>query len=119
MFGMSSAQLNEQSLTMVRTVFNNFRNHPSYSGYSISKNEHDIEGSASITITLNGENINRFYFYPALGSGKIASIAIYGVELNGHYQSINKSKLIFGLKVDEIEIVTQNTQSPFVDISLS
>ena len=116
MFGFSLNTLNQRSLTMVRTVMNNFRNHPSYREFSISINEHDIEGSASITITKYGQNVNRFYFYPS-SSGSIASIAIYGAELNGHFSSIRNSMNIFGLQVDEIEMVT-NSASPFVDVYL-
>lgn len=116
MFGFSTSRLNSRSLNMVRTVYNNFKSHPSYRDYSIEINEYDIEGSASITITKFGQNVNRFYFYPS-GSGNIASIAIYGAELNGHLNSIRTSKTIFGLKVNEIEFVT-NSASPFVDVYL-
>ena len=38
--------------------------------------------------------------------------------VNSPENSINNSKLAFGLKVSEIEIVNTNTQSPFVDIYL-
>lgn len=68
-------KLNERSLNMVKTVYKNFKNHPSYREFSVSMTEHDIEGSASITITKYGQNVNKFYFYPA-SSGNIASIAI-------------------------------------------
>lgn len=118
MWGISTNQLNERSKTMVRTVYNNFRSHPNYREFSINIDEQDIEGSASITITKYGQNVNKFYFYPNSRNGDIASIAIYGSQLNGHYNSINNSKLAFGLKVSEIEIVNTNTQSPFVDIYL-
>ncbi|MDD4821720.1 MAG: hypothetical protein PHI48_04085 [Bacteroidales bacterium] len=101
---------------MVKTILNNFKNHPTYKDYSVSLNEHDIEGSASITITKYGQNVNKFYFYPA-SSGNIASIAIYGAELSGHLNSIRNSMNIFGLKVDEVEMVT-NSASPFVDVYL-
>lgn len=117
MFGFASNTLNQRSLTMVKTVHNNFKNHPSYREFSVSMTEHDIEGSASITITKYGQNVNKFYFYPD-SSGNITSIAIYGAELSGHYNTISNSKLAFGLKVSDIELVTANTQSPFVDIYL-
>jgi hypothetical protein len=116
MFGFSMNKLNERSLNMVKTVYKNFKNHPSYREFSVSMTEHDIEGSASITITKYGQNVNKFYFYPA-SSGNIASIAIYGAELGGHLNSIRNSMNIFGLKVDEVEMVT-NSASPFVDVYL-
>lgn len=118
MFGFSMNKLNERSLNMVRTVYNNFKNHPTYRDYNISIDENDMQGSASVTVTKSGQFVNKFYFYPNSSIGQIASIAIYGSQLNGHYNSINNSKLAFGLKVSDIELVTANTQSPFVDIYL-
>lgn len=118
MWGHSNNQLNDRSLSMVRTVYNNFRIHPNYIDFTVTIDEHDIQGSASITISKHGQNVNKFYFYPKSGNGNLESIAIYGSHLNGHYNSINGSKLAFGLKVSEIEMVTANTQSPFVDVYL-
>jgi hypothetical protein len=118
MWGISSKQLNDRSLIMVRTVYNNFRTHPNYREFTVTIDEHDIEGSASVTITKSGQNVNKFYFYPNSKTGNIESISIYGSQLNSHYNSINGSKLAFGLKVSEIELVTTNTQSPFVDVFL-
>lgn len=116
MFGFTSHFLNQRSLTMVRTVMSNFKNHSLYKEFSVTLNENDISGSASISIMKYGQNVNRFYFYPN-SSGNIESIAIYGAELNGHFNSIRNSMSIFGLKVNEIEMVTDST-SPFVDVYL-
>lgn len=118
MFGHSSNSLNDRSVTMVKTVYNNMKGHPNYREYSVSIDLNDVQGSASITISKYGQNANKFYFYPNSNNGNIKSIAIYGASLNGHYNSINNSKLAFGLKVSEIEMVTQNTTTPFVDIYL-
>ena len=114
----TSNELNSKSLIMVKTVYNNFRVHPSYSGYTITIDNNDIQGSASITIYRDGLNINKFYFYPNSVNGDIESIAIYGNQLNGHFNSINSSKIAFGLRIIDIELVTQNTMSPFVDVNL-
>ncbi len=115
MWSSSSKKLNERSMKIVKTVYNNMKSHPTYTGFTVTIDEYDIEGSASITLTKNGQNVNKFYFYPKHGNGNIESIAIYGAQLNGHFSSINGSKNVFGLKVSEIEIVT-NSASPFVDV---
>ena len=118
MFGFSTNKLNDRSKAMVKNVYNGFKNHPTYRDFNITIDEHDIQGSASVTITKLGQNVNKFYFYPKQGNGNIESIAIYGSQLNGHYNAINSSKLAFSLRVSEIELVTTNTQAPFVDIYL-
>lgn len=118
MWGFSTNQLNERSKTMVRTVYNNLKNHPNYREFDVSIDLNDVEGSASITITKYGQNINKFFFYPHSSDSNIISIAIYGSSLNDHYSSIKNSKLAFGLKVSEIEVVTEGTISPFVDVYL-
>ncbi len=114
----SRDRFNEKSLYMIRTVYNNFKIHPTFRDYIFLINEHDINGSVSITATKFGQFVNVFYFYSDSTIGQIGSIAIYGSKLDVHYNSINSSKLAFGLKISEIELVTTNTQSPFVDVFL-
>ena len=116
--GFSNNSLNMRSADMVRTVFNNLKNHPSYKDFTVTIKDNDIEGSSSITITKNGQNVSKFYFYPLSSNGNIESIAIYGSQLNEQYNTIKNSKLVFGLRISKIELVTTNTQSPFVDVSL-
>ena len=105
---------NSKSLELITNVYNNMSRH--YPQYRCCINKEDVSNSISIEI-LNGNNyINKYYFYPDVISGNIESIAIYGIALQGHYETISKSKNIFGFKVSRISLVTQNTMSPFVDI---
>lgn len=118
MLGFTNNELNQYSLDMIRTLYHNMASYTGYRIYDISINEYDIQGSASITMSQNGQPINRFYLYPHYQTGRISSIAIYGAYLLDHFNSIRNSGLIFGLKIKEIEMVTTNTQSPFVDVFL-
>jgi hypothetical protein len=89
-----------------------------YSQYAILLNKNDISGSASIEILNNGNYVNKYYFYPDGVRGNIASIAIYGIALQNHYETINRSRNIFGFRVKSVLLITENTMSPFVDINL-
>ena len=104
--------LNEQSLKLVMNIYNNMSNH--YPQYDILINKNDISGSASIEVL----SVNKYYFYPDGVSGNIESIAIYGIALQSHYGTISRTLNIFGLKVKNVALVTQNTISPFVDVNI-
>ena len=92
------------------------KNHPNYRSYTVLINENDLHKSASITTSEFGQLVNKFYFFTDYDDGKITAVLIYGTQLYEHYKTIKQSELVFGLKVSEIESVTFNTQSPFVDI---
>ena len=109
--------LNKQSLALVTNIYNNMSNH--YHQYRIFINKNDISGSASIEVLNQKCLVNKYYFYPDEVLGNIESIAIYGIALQNHYETINRTLNIFGFKVKSIVPVTQNTMSPFLDISLS
>ncbi len=62
-------------------------------------------GSKAIEITKQGHPVNLFLFYESVdGSGKIGSIAIYGLYLNEYLKAIKQAGSIFGLKVDSVEL---------------
>ena len=110
--------LNEKSLALVTNVYNNMYSH--YQQYDISMNRNDVSGSASIDILKQGAYVNKYYFYPDEDklNGDIGSISIYGTHLQSHYETISKSRNIFGFKVKSIDLITQGTMMPFVDIYL-
>ena len=61
--------------------------------------------SKAIEITKHGQPINLFLFYESVdGSGKIGSIAIYGLYLNDYYKAIKQAGSIFGLNVESVEL---------------
>ncbi len=108
--------LNPEGVKLARNIFNNFRTHPNYISYDFDFYEE--LGCAVINITKNGNLVNMYRFYPRPISADIGSIAIYGIALKSHYDTINSTKNIFGFRVSDIEIVSENTTSPFVDIML-
>jgi hypothetical protein len=108
--------LNEQSLRLVMNIYNNMSNH--YHQYDIFINKNDISGSVSIEVLNQGSPVNKYFFYPDGVFGRIESIAIYGVALQSHYETISRTQNIFGFKIKGIALITHNTMSPFVDIHL-
>lgn len=111
---MSTFSLNNKSLTLINNILNNMRKH--YTNYSVFLDETGSSGSVSIEVYKDGNYINSYFFYPTGQNTNIGSIALYGTQLLRHYETINKSKNIFGFRVRNIEMITQNTTSPFLDI---
>lgn len=98
-------RLNSKSQSIVSTLYENMKRHPFYAKYDISMDSSNImsTGCISIVISKNGLMINMFMFCPK-PNGNIHSIAIYGNDLRGHYNTISASKNIFGFKVSDISI---------------
>lgn len=65
---------------------------------------------------FNGNFCNRYLFCPN-ELGEIDSIAIYGLSLQGHYNTISTTMMCFGLKVKKIVFDTKG-DNPFLDIYL-
>lgn len=107
--------LNQSAKELVKNIFNNLATHPNYIDYHCTYKEEPT--CAIINITKNGRNVNMYRFYPDF-SGNLGSIAIYGIALEAHFKTINNSRNIFGFRVSDIELVTNNTIEPFVDITL-
>lgn len=86
-----------------------------YPEWTIFLDKADISGSTSINTYKGNILINKYYFYPNRW-GSIESIAIYGQQLEGHYKTISNSNMIFGFRVKSIDLITNDTVSPYVDI---
>ena len=64
-----------------------------------------------------GQVINLFLFYPQYGgSGKIGSIALYGANLQGHYNAMRSSMTAFGMPISDIQF--DSGIETFLDITL-
>ena len=87
--------LNERSLQMINTIYNNFSSHPTFSKYQIETVNDFRNGIVNLDISLNGNLRNKFMFCPDL-NGNIGSVAIYGAELEGHLTYIIHSGFISG-----------------------
>ena len=76
-----------------------------YQGYEVIKDDISYSDAGAIAIklfSLTGAG-NMFLFYPSIyGSGKIGSCAIYGIQLSGHKNAIERSMTLFGLPVKSI-----------------
>lgn len=108
--------LSRDSVLIIRNIHNVFLTHPNYIGYEFDF--YEDSGCVVFNIKKEGRIANMYRFYAKPLSGEIGSIAIYGRALEGHFKTISHSKIIFGLVVEDIELVTTNTIEPFVDITL-
>lgn len=116
MFGFG--HLNQDSLTRIQNIANGFRNYPAYSAYQIKSYLYDMHsGAYALEISRNGQKINLFLFYPEFGgSGKIGSIALYGANLQGHYNAMCSSMTAFGMPISDIQF--DSGIETFLDITL-
>ena len=110
--------LNQDSLARIQNIVNGFRNYPAYSAYQIKSYLYDMHaGCHAIEISRNGQVINLFLFYPEYGgSGKIGSIALYGANLQGHYNAMRSSMTAFGMPISDIQF--DSGIETFLDITL-
>lgn len=108
--------LNADSQQRIRNIENGFRNYPVYASYSIRNYCYDMQvGVQALEISKNGQSINLFLFYPS-PNGKIGSIALYGANLQGHYNAMKSSMMAFGMPISEINI--EFGVSEYLDIYL-
>lgn len=116
MFGFG--HLNQDSLSRIRNIEMGFRNYPAYVAYQIKSYLYDMRaGCHALEITRNGQTINLFLFYPDVsGSGKIGSIALYGANLQGHYNAMRSSMMAFGMPISDISF--DSGMETFLDITL-
>lgn len=116
----SRLHLNQHSRQLINNIWVNAKNHPMYVGYSVTKDEASYADAGAIAIILRSPrgSVNMFLFYPACdASGKIGSCAIYGANLTGHKQAIERSMTLFGLPVDSVE--WDEGLERFIDVTLS
>ncbi len=111
--------LNQDSLQRIKNIENGFRNFPAYSTYQIKSYLYDMKvGCHALEITRNGQTVNLFLFYPDVnGSGKIGSIALYGANLQGHYNAMRSSMMAFGMPISDISF--DSGVETFLDISIN
>ena len=72
MFGFGYNRFSIESETLIGNVIENFRRNPMYSSYDIESFKNP-NGVISLTVSINGEMINRFDFYANGNHGKIGS----------------------------------------------
>lgn len=108
--------LNQDSQQRIRNIEIGFRNYPAYSAYDIRNYRYDLQnGVQALEVSKNGRMVNLFLFFPGLG-GKIESIALYGSNLQGHYNAMSRSMMAFGMKILSIDF--EYGQSDYLDIYL-
>lgn len=111
--------LNQHSRQLINNIWVNAKGHPMYAGYNVVKDEASYFDAGAIAIKLESPKglMNMFLFYPACdGSGKIGSCAIYGFQLEGHKQAIERSMKLFGLPVETVE--WDEGYEKFLDVTL-
>ena len=109
--------LNQDSQQRIRNIENGFRNHPAYASYIIRNycfDEH--AGVQALEVNKNGQPVNLFLFCPGT-NGKIESIALYGQNLQGHYNAMSRTMMAFGMRITSITY--ESGMSPFLDIHLN
>jgi len=112
------AFLNSESFQIIKNIENGFKNHPLYSKYDVKVWKYDPHADIyALEVSLHGNSVNLFLFYPSVdGSGKIGSIALYGSNLQGHYNAMHSSKMAFGLPISSISF--ESGHSVYLDIYL-
>lgn len=110
--------LNQDSMQRIQNIVNGFRTYPAYAAYDIRSYCYDFKaGVHALEVTRSGQMVNLFLFYPATNrSGKIGSIAVYGSNLQGHYNAMRSSMMAFGMPITDISIESGN--ETFIDIYL-
>lgn len=111
---------NQQSRTMIQNIANNFKAHPMSQKYTIQDYCYDLRaGVHAIEVSKNGQSLSLYLFYPdPAQTGKIGSIAIYGVQLENHLKNILASRTVFGLPIESAEI-DRSGLSDYVDVYLN
>lgn len=110
--------LNQDSMQRINNIVANFRAYPAYSAFQIRSFCYNaMQGIHAIEITRNGNNVNLLLFYPEVQhTGKIGSIAMYGANLQGHYNAMKSSMNAFGMPI--YDITMEEGRSPYIDITL-
>ena len=116
----NSCYLNAKTQQLAVNVYNNLKRHPVYMNYQVVISPYN-SGTASIDIdiyrkgqSINSQSITRFMFCGDY-TGELHSIAIFGIQLDGHLRNIKSSMKIFGLDVKSVNLDTEGF-SPFVDV---
>lgn len=115
---MMYGHLNQDSLQRIQNIAIGFRNFPAYAAYQIRSYVYDFRaGVHALEVTRNGQMVNLFLFYPdTCGNGKIGSIALYGSNLQGHYNAMSSSMMAFGMPISDISF--DSGVETFLDIYL-
>ncbi|MBQ9575467.1 MAG: hypothetical protein IJV11_01170 [Muribaculaceae bacterium] len=110
--------LNTDSFHIIKNIENGFNNNPLYLKYDVQVWKYDpCADIYALEVSLHGNSVNLFLFYPSVdGSGKIGSIALYGSNLQGHYNAMRSSMMAFGLPISSISF--ESGQSVYLDIYL-
>ena len=116
MFGIRC--LNQDSLQRIQNIANGFRNYPAFSAYNIRSYVYDFSvGVHALEVSKNGQIVNLWLFYPnESGNGKIGSIAVYGSNLQGHYNAMRSSMSAFGMRISDISF--ESGIETFLDVYL-
>lgn len=116
MFNYCSFRFSADSMQRIKNIENGIRNFPAFAAYNVSHYCYDPRGDVQALEVSNGnECLNLFLFFPG-EEGKIASIALYGVNLEGHYNVMRKSMMAFGMPISEIN--KESGESDYLDIYL-
>ena len=108
--------LNQDSQQRIRNIENGFRNFPAYSAFEIRNYCYDLKnGVQALEVSKNGRTVNLFLFFPDF-NGKIGSIALYGSNLQGHYNAMSRSMMAFGMRITSI--TKESGASDFLDIEI-
>ena len=106
--------LNKESLQRIANIETGFRNYPAYAAYQIRSYTYDWHaGVHALEISRDGRIVNLFLFYPNYG-GKIESFAVYGSNLQGHYNAMRSSMMAFGMHITSISM--ESGASDYVDV---
>ena len=101
MHGLGYNRFSKESEELISNIYENFQRTPIYANYDVTTYRNP-NGVISLEVEKNGNLVNRFDFYADGQSGRIGSIAIYGISLKGHADAIKSSMKVFGLPVSDV-----------------
>lgn len=110
--------LSLDSQQRIQNIANGFRAIPAYSSYQLRTYVYDpLGGVYAIEISRYGNIVNLFLFFPDnTHTGKIGSIALYGANLQGHYNAMKSSMMCFGMPISDISF--ESGMENYLDITL-
>lgn len=112
-----SMSFNQRSEEIINNILRGFQvNYPQFKSSKRTAGNFQIHSRVIDVYTKENRLINEYHFYPDT-AGNIDSIAIYGTHLQEHLSTISRSRLVFGLPVDDICI--DSGFAEFVDIQIA
>lgn len=109
-------ELSDDSLDIIHTIKSNLEDSLKSQNFEFFTDDDFTPGGLSILLFENNEFFQGLHFSPSRTNGKIHSILINGANLDELFKDIDSSGIIFGFKVNIIQMIEENTDDPSIYI---